>query len=521
VLSIWIDALCINQKDDQEKSVQVEQMGTIFRQAATVVAWLGPATPESHDAIQKLWNISSVLPECDKLLAVASEVAKKIGEGLTTRDGLTRDDHLGLASVFQFLRRPWFQRAWVIQEICLPPEVIFLCGHNDITLVNLSAALYSLSIFASAYERCSFRPFEIAAQLILRKLNPVGFTTLYLALFRKPLSLKNLLLATNRGVSQEDILQATDPRDRIYALLGLANDTQELSIRPDYSKSCRLVYTEFAEAVLMVGDDLDILSKCQFPRFQEGLPSWVPDWSTTFSHRIAAKSDHLFSASGISLPSLSISHDSDGRRILVLAGARVDALHTVTRQFHSYIEGEGPTLPHGSGYLREVESLLGQRSSIYSSTQREEALWRTPIGDWDSTSNSPTNLKNQPARAGDLMLNSYRALRGFSEHLEGCGSDLLKSIPSALVSMRYLEVLECKSRRRKMFITSQGYLGLGPENMQPKDLICIFLGGHVPFIVRETAVGGQYELIGEAYVYGIMDGEFMAKDPPIEHFMLS
>ena len=134
-----------------------------------VVAWLGPAASESHDAIEKLSNISSIPHDYDTLAEVISDMAKRVEGGLSTRYGL-----FGLAFVLQFLRRPSFQRAWVMQEICLPQEVIFLCGSNDITLLDLSTVLHCLTLFAQVYKRCSFRPLEMMAQLILTRLNPTA-----------------------------------------------------------------------------------------------------------------------------------------------------------------------------------------------------------------------------------------------------------------------------------------------------------------------------------------------------------
>ncbi|KAK0644445.1 heterokaryon incompatibility, partial [Cercophora newfieldiana] len=48
---IWVDALCINQSDDVEKGVQVNRMGGIYRSAAAVLVWLGPAADESDLAL--------------------------------------------------------------------------------------------------------------------------------------------------------------------------------------------------------------------------------------------------------------------------------------------------------------------------------------------------------------------------------------------------------------------------------------------------------------------------------------
>jgi hypothetical protein len=64
---------------------------------------------------------------------------------------------------------------------------------------------------------------------------------------------------------------------------------------------------------------------------------------------------------------------------------------------------------------------------------------------------------------------------------------------------------------RSTFVTSQGYLGVGPAHAIDRDIVCIFLDAAVPFVFRELS-RGPYQLVGECYVHGIMDGEFMVEN---------
>jgi hypothetical protein len=63
------------------------------------------------------------------------------------------------------------------------------------------------------------------------------------------------------------------------------------------------------------------------------------------------------------------------------------------------------------------------------------------------------------------------------------------------------------------FLSAHGYAGLCLGRTQLGDIICILLGAHVPYIIREVS-DCKYKLIGEAYVYGIMDGEFVNQESP-------
>jgi hypothetical protein len=72
--------------------------------------------------------------------------------------------------------------------------------------------------------------------------------------------------------------------------------------------------------------------------------------------------------------------------------------------------------------------------------------------------------------------------------------------------LQYLEEMDSQARHRKPFVTEKGYLGLGPVHLQPGDSVAIFGGAAVPFILRERGEK-KYQLLGEAFVDKIMDGE--------------
>lgn len=74
---------------------------------------------------------------------------------------------------------------------------------------------------------------------------------------------------------------------------------------------------------------------------------------------------------------------------------------------------------------------------------------------------------------------------------------------------------------RRLFLSDKGYVGLAPDDAQTGDVVCILFGALVPFVLREKVGRRQYQLIGEAYVYGIMDGEFLATGDTVpEEFVL-
>ncbi|KAF2256141.1 HET-domain-containing protein, partial [Trematosphaeria pertusa] len=116
---LWIDALCINQRDDAEKARQVARMGGIFGRADKVQVWLGEATEEDE-----IPTIFEWLKEC-----VAKErFIQKTKEGDRLRKGVILKMEKQRRLVVRLLARPWFHRRWVLQEVALAKDATVRCG---------------------------------------------------------------------------------------------------------------------------------------------------------------------------------------------------------------------------------------------------------------------------------------------------------------------------------------------------------------------------------------------------------
>lgn len=75
------------------------------------------------------------------------------------------------------------------------------------------------------------------------------------------------------------------------------------------------------------------------------------------------------------------------------------------------------------------------------------------------------------------------------------------------MNRRFIDVYVPWSQNRAFFITDGGRMGIGPQDMQSTDIICILFGGTVPYVLRPTENSDEYLLIGECYVHGVMSGE--------------
>lgn len=134
---LWVDAICINQADMEEKSQQVNMMGNIYRQATETIVWLGPEEDESKKAIGALkrmsdWIIEQYTKKDPGLLAwMLRNIAdpnymKRLIDGLNF--GFQVDHEIPLEPIMALFERPWWKRVWTIQEVALSSQVYILCG---------------------------------------------------------------------------------------------------------------------------------------------------------------------------------------------------------------------------------------------------------------------------------------------------------------------------------------------------------------------------------------------------------
>jgi hypothetical protein len=313
-------------------------------------------------------------------------------------------------------------------------------------------------------------------------------------------------------------LISTDPRDKVFALLGLAEDRQELktlSVFPDYSRSKEEVYITTMAALLQQGH-ISMLSLCRASEIPGTLPSWVPDWSVPMPETLQdVKPDHLtlypnFNASGSKRQCQVIisKKDYELEEIRLLASIYDRVLQV----------GDVPRMPVTGTcllpvhWLYEILRLTYIARNIYKDfNERLRAVIRTShsatgyredatLGKVDRFLDALPILKSgiQVVKRQDMK----RDLQGFFASKEvGDRSQHTWGDPSRLIH-DFMRI----SPRRSPFVTARGHLGLTSQYVRKGDMIAVFSGGQVPFILRQHD-SGKYIIISEAYVDGIMDGE--------------
>ena len=281
----WIDALCINQQDNAEKSSQVTLMREIYSAAEAVMVFLGAKSEESDMACDLVGKLSDLFQNGafdlqGKILPRSVSVAKRYPfEDKKLRElGLPLKNDPDWVALAELLSRPYFHRVWVLQELVMArAPIVAFCGSYQLPYAALEMSMRVLLPTGWSFEmwrlvQKSDRQLEMQALVCLRIAGALRRVA------GKKLNLEILLYMTRT-------FSATDPRDKIFALLGMAKEVKEgqdmaTFLQPDYSKSVQQVFTEVTGASLTRGD-LVLLSSVERQDMRQitGLPSWVPDFT--------------------------------------------------------------------------------------------------------------------------------------------------------------------------------------------------------------------------------------------------
>jgi len=266
---LWINALCINQSDNDEESAQIQRMRSIYARASRIVIWLGLPMSNSDLGIDVVNNKDLFRPLYD----TGEENVFNFGNRIEIHNmGLTQRESIAL---FKLVERSWWTRIWSLQEVAVSKQdPIITCG-------NKSAPWGAFAtITKQAAEAEASLPFGLWQGATIQKLR----NTCDFVLIREQMQENALTMSLGALLRRTVDLNSTDPRDKIYALLGLAHAGHLDPLLPDYSKSPKHIFIETMRHVLLDERRLDSLSfipisKRPKAKPSEGLPSWVTDWT--------------------------------------------------------------------------------------------------------------------------------------------------------------------------------------------------------------------------------------------------
>jgi hypothetical protein len=255
---LWIDAICINQEDIEERNEQVKRMSHIYSSAYKVIAWLGEEKGGSKHAIETLQHIGRQLKS-----TVAGRV---IAAPDATEPTFWRNDHAPSFeertwnSLMRLVEREWFYRLWCWQEIKLGgKQALLQCGSDTIPWNAFWLAILCLHN-KRWLPSTQFR--ERCRHIAFLKYDQAGN------------SMANILdISRSKGCA--------NPRDKIYGLLGITPTSFSTGITVDYLRPVKDVFQEAFLCHTRTTERLELLKHCDLANRQISGPSWVPDWSKT------------------------------------------------------------------------------------------------------------------------------------------------------------------------------------------------------------------------------------------------
>ena len=280
---LWIDALCINQASNPEKSVQVRMMRQIYERAIHVHVWLGLAEDGDEAGLALMRRIDG---RCGR--SRPDDLQKDFTPlELLGLPGMENPDWEALGRI---LYRPWFFRIWIVQEILVARRSTFLLGpyHMDGDAVlgfagtceKFRCIYDAVAINATVNISSEFQATVMSCSQSTAGAVAVSPSAKTLWLLRFTLREQWLSMVELRNNTRN--FQATDPRDRVFAVVGLASDLDPEFVRSlvDYEKSLADIQTELAIWFLRHQNRADSLlfSYVESVGHSDLLPSWVPDW---------------------------------------------------------------------------------------------------------------------------------------------------------------------------------------------------------------------------------------------------
>jgi hypothetical protein len=184
----------------------------------------------------------------------------------------------------------------------------------------------------------------------------------------------------------------------------------------------------------------------------------------------------------------------DGRKLLV-NGLRIDAVKSLTSVCDANLSEAGLAIQIG---WREI--MTQTRTEYFTGESVYEVFDRTIV----------TDVVQEEEPYDNLYRRNYRVDWSLF------AKDPLSLGEGGVRKRHFLEVsINRITFGRRMFWTNRGYLGIGPAGMTEGDMICVFYGGQVLYVLRDAGIG-VYECIGECYVHGLMDGEALAAEEKLE-----
>lgn len=518
---VWIDQISVNQDDPDERSHQVGLMRDIYIKAVRTVVWLGP----SDGPCEGGYGLSKRLADiCRNDKYSTSTMGWKMRHPKRPlkeefdddfRQAVPRINSRPWEELNRMLSKPWFSRIWIIQEVDLsrqPPLLVYGGKARDF-IPPLLAGRWIGGPRAQSTLHSSQPP----------PLSNYCLGDLFMILSsRNRWSLEALLLHTLHH-------EATDPRDHIFALLGIATETSGMSrwppeLLPDYRESSQRVFRRATTYLIMQSGRLTPLllagmgEHIESESSEEVLPSWVPDYGAkpTLPCAMDVRLSSRTRAVEVVIPWRASSHlvarPQVTENVISLEGCEVDQIvwtsATITER------RDASQLYH---WLNDAAGAISSSLEKFdaSVTLEYDTISRDFLDSFTSTISAVYNDGSRKPHIRDIL--EYMDLQDSIAQPERA------SIPSYFETMRarFLNSITTSPDPSKpcpvsdlieffsthvwnIFLTKTGHFGIGRSSFAEGDIVTVLWGGAMPFVLRSSDT--NYKLLGACVILKWMNG---------------
>lgn len=571
LVTLWIDSICINQEDLVEKAAQIKEMKSIFGMAGKTIIYIGEHCEAMSVAFLAIIALETLTAK------PADELPSDLSDILPIKTSIKPPTGLGdwpyeiknaWNALMAFLELPWFHRIWIVQEVVLSRDLVICTSQLHVPwqvfvrackIVNrsemhaLDAGRVHVNIAIHLEEqRVAMRNFLDAAAKEEVPDDSDLVKALVVSNHFIPLQMRT------RGC------HATDPRDHVFALLGIAKGGGERLPEVDYTLTLTEVFTRMAYAwhITQKRQPFSWLACVCGSYNATDLPTWVPDWRRPWGIKTI-----LYRESASEAPRASGSKGTEGCVVkfpelntpltmplrLQIRGCKILTIKDVEvikssagwkTARHAQLINKFPE-PYPTTYLPYLEAFVAavtpESPRDYElKLPREESFWSYRKAGPSSSRPRPVTVSELEAKAKEsrqvrLVVRSEEGMSSPRVFVMNSGKrtvaethytqeQLYDHLPRIF---RYDVVLPQDKlvRGRIWFITDDGFMGLTHELTQPGDVIVHFFGGATPFVLRKKRSEGRttiWGFVGECFVLGLMNGEVNEGMPEdvIEDFVL-
>lgn len=534
---LWIDAICIDQKNMAEKALQIPLMAEIYSGAEQVVGCLSTKKFGTEPGIMSdlMGHLAAQSPEF--LFDIIRYLRFTQDRDKTMRLPF-RHRILDWEAFCFLLHHPYWRRAWIVQEVLMAKKLVFVHGDAYFSWKQYRYAVKHL------YHRVQFSKISGIEELYKK----VPYLSILLTGMADRLDMLDDVKKGVQGHDRDewpsvaslvDILyrvESTLTRDQIFALLSLASDGDASALQPDYREevSDLDVLVKVSDYYLKKGS-LNLLLNAGLgyddgQSRSEGWPTWIPVLPKPMRHRYGNRfADEAKAASHCLDYSL-----SDNKRILTIQGSHIDELVAVcTNPFavapakmHKDFSETHPDLVSqddtNGGFFQDihhnsVENPLGYGLQQLSScviplvtmlvehvpeVYKDGTPWMEAIiatflmGSNGDFASAVLAVGNQMGLGQDLL---NTVLKDDGKFLDLIRSGDVKPEKLPIAHLMHFDFA----------VTRGGLMAWVPPGARKGDTLCFFKGVRVPFLLRPVADEGvdQDQFVGDSYVHGLMTGE--------------